>query len=134
MHRVPARFGPARLTHLDRATGRPIRRYERERPGQPVHVDIKKLGNIPDGGGHKALGPRAGRKPRSGARQEPVIGAALTGASRRSTERGAKAVQERCVPQWEAVRRALAHRDTPGWRRSCAESSGSSVGASNSQE
>ncbi|MFD8416150.1 hypothetical protein ACFV2Q_31125, partial [Streptomyces sp. NPDC059650] len=31
---------------LDRATGRPIRRYERERPGELVHVDIKKLGNI----------------------------------------------------------------------------------------
>jgi hypothetical protein len=32
-----------------------------------VHVDIKKLGNIPDGGGHKVLGRKAGRKKRSGA-------------------------------------------------------------------
>lgn len=40
----------ARLAHLDRATGRVIRRYERDRPGELVHVDIKKLGNIPDGG------------------------------------------------------------------------------------
>jgi hypothetical protein len=31
-----------------------------------VHVDTKKLGNIPDGGGHQALGRRAGRKNRSG--------------------------------------------------------------------
>ncbi|MET7791668.1 IS481 family transposase, partial [Streptomyces sp900116325] len=30
------------------------------------HVDIKKLGNIPDGGGHKTLGRQAGRKTRSG--------------------------------------------------------------------
>ncbi|MGW5344271.1 hypothetical protein [Streptomyces sp. HUAS TT3] len=27
-----------------------IRRYERDKPGELVHVDIKKLGNIPDGG------------------------------------------------------------------------------------
>jgi len=65
VHRVLTRFGLARLTHLDRATGRVIRRYERERPGELVHVDIKKLGNIPDGGGHKTLGRQAGRKTRS---------------------------------------------------------------------
>ncbi|WP_180686416.1 helix-turn-helix domain-containing protein, partial [Streptomyces gossypiisoli] len=56
VHRVLARYGLARLAHLDRATGRVIRRYERDRPGELVHVDIKKLGNIPDGGGHKVLG------------------------------------------------------------------------------
>ena len=67
VHRVLTRYGLARLTHLDRATGRVIRRYERDRPGELVHVDIKKLGNIPDGGGHKALGRQAGRKTRSGA-------------------------------------------------------------------
>ncbi|MFI9719689.1 IS481 family transposase [Streptomyces sp. NPDC052396] len=67
VHRVLTRFGLARLTHPDRATGRVIRRYERARPGELVHVDIKKLGNIPDGGGHKALGRQAGRKTRSGA-------------------------------------------------------------------
>ncbi|WP_189787185.1 IS481 family transposase [Streptomyces capitiformicae] len=67
VHRVLTRFGPARLTHLDRATGRVIRRYERRRPGELVHVDIKKLGNIPDGGGHKTLGRQAGRRTRSGA-------------------------------------------------------------------
>ncbi len=66
VHRVLTRYGLARLTHLDRATGRNIRRYERDRPGELVHVDIKKLGNIPDGGGHKTLGRPAGRKTRSG--------------------------------------------------------------------
>jgi transposase InsO family protein len=65
VHRVLARFGLARLAHLDRATGRVIRRYERDRPGELVHVDIKKLGNIPVGGGHKTLGRQAGRKTRS---------------------------------------------------------------------
>lgn len=67
MHRVLARYGLARLAHLDRAAGRVIRRYERDRPGELVHVDIKKLGNIPDGGGHKALGRAAGRKNRTNA-------------------------------------------------------------------
>lgn len=42
-----------------------IRRYERERPGELIHVDVKKLGRIPDGGGHKTLGRQAGRATRS---------------------------------------------------------------------
>ncbi|WP_443066014.1 hypothetical protein [Streptomyces sp. NBC_00503] len=29
----------------------PLRRYERARPGELIHVDVKKLGRIPDGGG-----------------------------------------------------------------------------------
>ncbi|WP_121188546.1 IS481 family transposase [Nocardiopsis sp. Huas11] len=67
VHRILTRYRCARLTHLDRATGRVVRRYERERPGELVHVDIKKLGNIPDGGGHKTVGRPQGRKNRSGA-------------------------------------------------------------------
>uniref|UniRef100_A0AAU2JQQ2 IS481 family transposase n=1 Tax=Streptomyces sp. NBC_00049 TaxID=2903617 RepID=A0AAU2JQQ2_9ACTN len=67
VHRVLTRYRLARLTHLDRATGHVIRRYEREKPGELVHVDIKKLGNIPDGGGHKVLGRQAGRKTRRNA-------------------------------------------------------------------
>ncbi|KUN84264.1 hypothetical protein AQJ64_16020 [Streptomyces griseoruber] len=31
-------------------------RHERDRPGELLHVDVKKLGRIPDGGGHKVLG------------------------------------------------------------------------------
>ena len=38
-----------------------IRRYERDRPGELIHVDVKKLGRIPDGGGHKTNGRKAGR-------------------------------------------------------------------------
>ena len=60
VHRVLARYGLARLTHLDRATGRPVRRYERATPGELIHVDIKKLGNIPDGGGHRIHGRHTG--------------------------------------------------------------------------
>ncbi|WP_328418842.1 IS481 family transposase [Micromonospora sp. NBC_00389] len=65
VHRVLTRYRLARLTHLDRATGRVIRRYEHEHPGDLVHVDIKKLGNIPDGGGHRVLGRHAGTRNRS---------------------------------------------------------------------
>ncbi|WP_460359843.1 helix-turn-helix domain-containing protein, partial [Actinoallomurus bryophytorum] len=67
VHRVLVRYRLNRLAWTDRATGRVIRRYEHQAPGDLVHVDIKKLGNIPDGGGHKTLGRQAGRKTRSGA-------------------------------------------------------------------
>lgn len=44
--------GCARLDHGDRATDRlPVQRYQRERPGELIHVDVKKLAAIPDGGG-----------------------------------------------------------------------------------
>lgn len=65
VHRVLTRYRCARLAHLDRATGRVIRRYEHDQPGDLIHVDIKKLGNIPDGGGHKMLGRAAGQRRRS---------------------------------------------------------------------
>lgn len=50
-----------KLAHQDQATGLPVRkpapvRYERESPGDLVHVDIKKLGKIPDCGGWHAYG------------------------------------------------------------------------------
>ncbi len=55
------------LAHLDLATGRPVRkpalnRYEVAAPGLLVHVDIKKQGRIPDGGGHRMLGRQAGNR------------------------------------------------------------------------
>lgn len=60
VHRVLARHQMNRLAWMDRPTGRVIRRYERERPGDLVHVDIKKLGKIPDGGGWRVLGRTQG--------------------------------------------------------------------------
>ena len=66
VHRVLVRYRAPRLADLDRATGVTVRRYERARPGELVHLDVKKLGRIPDGGGHKVLGRPAGRKHRSG--------------------------------------------------------------------
>jgi transposase InsO family protein len=65
VHRVLTRYGVARLAHLDRGSGRVIRRYERAAPGELVHVDIKKLGNIPDGGGHRMVGRQVGQRHRT---------------------------------------------------------------------
>ena len=70
---VPARTASAilrrhhmpRLSCLDPITGIPIRtshtvrRYERERPGELIHVDVKKIGKIPDGGGWRVHGRAA---------------------------------------------------------------------------
>jgi hypothetical protein len=71
VHRVLTRYHVARLTHLDRATAAPIRRYERDAPGDLVHVDIKKLGNIPDGGGHRIHGRTLGTR-HSSAHRDPT--------------------------------------------------------------
>jgi transposase InsO family protein len=49
--------GLGRLDRGDRATNRePVRRYQRDTPGELIHVDIKKLGAIPDGGGWRIYG------------------------------------------------------------------------------
>jgi transposase InsO family protein len=62
VHRVLTRLGLNRLAWMDRPTGEVIRRYEHERPGDMVHVDIKKLGRIPDGGGWRVVGRTQGQK------------------------------------------------------------------------
>jgi site-specific DNA-cytosine methylase len=55
----------SRLAHLDRPTGAPIR-YERERAGELVHIDVKKLGRIPAGGGWRIHGRSSATKHRGG--------------------------------------------------------------------
>ena len=65
-HRILIRHGLPPLAACDRATGEPVRRYEHQRPGDLVHIDVKKLGSIPDGGGHRVLGRAAGRANRTG--------------------------------------------------------------------
>jgi transposase InsO family protein len=56
VHRVLARLGLNRLAWMDRPTGRVIRRIVTDRPGELVHIDVKKLGRIPAGGGWRAHG------------------------------------------------------------------------------
>jgi transposase InsO family protein len=49
--------GLGRLDRGDRATKvEPVVRYQRDRPGELIHVDIKKIGAIPDGGGWRLHG------------------------------------------------------------------------------
>ncbi|MGY1787797.1 helix-turn-helix domain-containing protein, partial [Geodermatophilus sp. SYSU D00698] len=56
VHRILTRHRMPRLAWLDRPSGEPVRRYERARPGELVHVDVKKLGAIRPGGGWRAHG------------------------------------------------------------------------------
>ena len=65
VHAVLVRCQINRLSHLDRATGEPIRRYEHDAPGDLIHVDVKKLGKVPDGGGWRYVGRHQGDKNRS---------------------------------------------------------------------
>lgn len=65
--RIIARNGLPPLSALDPMTGQVIRsskqtatRYQREQPGELAHMDVKKLGRIPDGGGWKAHGREMG--------------------------------------------------------------------------
>jgi transposase InsO family protein len=65
--RALRRRGLPPLSALDPITGEVIRsskqtsvRYERELPGELAHMDVKKLGRIPDGGGWKAHGRAMG--------------------------------------------------------------------------
>jgi transposase InsO family protein len=55
---VLRRSGVPRLGETDRPTRTPIR-YERDRPGELVHIDVKKLGKIRQGGGWRKLGRQA---------------------------------------------------------------------------
>ena len=70
--RVLARHQMPLLRDLDALTGEPVRRgpvsgvrYEREHPGELIHIDVKKLGRIPQGGGWRAHG----RGPKPAARR-----------------------------------------------------------------
>ena len=60
VHRVLTRYGLAKLRWLDRPTGRVIRRMTQTSCGELVHVDVKKLGKIPAGGGWRMLGRAKG--------------------------------------------------------------------------
>ncbi|WP_144793354.1 IS481 family transposase [Microbacterium paludicola] len=65
--RVIVRYRMPLLAHVDQSTGLRVRkpsanRYEAASPGELVHVDIKKLGRIPNGGGWRKLGFTVGRR------------------------------------------------------------------------
>ncbi|HEU5456529.1 MAG TPA: IS481 family transposase [Nocardioides sp.] len=69
--RILRRHDVPHLRECDPMTGEVIRsskqtsiRYERQRPGELVHMDVKKLGKIPPGGGWKAHGRANGNRDR----------------------------------------------------------------------
>jgi transposase InsO family protein len=64
-HAVLTRCRINRLAHVDRRTREPVHRYEHDAPGELVHVDVKKLGNIPVGGGHRVVGRQQGGRNRA---------------------------------------------------------------------
>ena len=75
VHAVLVRCRLNRLSHIDIRTGESIRRYEHDHPGSLIHVDVKKLGNIPTGGGWRFVGRSQARRT---VQPLPVAAAALT--------------------------------------------------------
>ena len=71
VHAVLVRCRINRLTHLDRATVDPSRRYEHENPSDLIHVDVKKLGRVPDGGGWRYVGRQQGDSNRAATPDKP---------------------------------------------------------------
>jgi len=71
VYAILRRAGRSRLADIDRPTRRVVR-YQRERPGELIHIDVKQLARIPEGGGHRMLGRQAGRanQTRSGRRRD----------------------------------------------------------------
>ena len=65
VHAVLVRCRLNRLSHVDRRTGEPVRRYEHDSPGAMIHVDVKKLGNVPEGGGWRYVGRQQGNQNRA---------------------------------------------------------------------
>jgi len=84
VHAVLVRCRLNRLSHVDKRTGEVVRRYEHDRPGAMIHVDVTKFGNIPDGGGHRFVGRQQGNRNRAATigaprtkNREPIIGKAF---------------------------------------------------------
>lgn len=85
VHQVLRRYGCPRLKWTDPATGARIKtssrdkhRYEHAAAGDLIHVDIKKLGRIPDGGGWRMAGRGSAADRRAGSARDR---AARAGAS-----------------------------------------------------
>jgi transposase InsO family protein len=149
VHAMLVRCRINRLAHIDRRTGETARRYEHDRPGALIHVDVKKLGNIPDGGGWRYVGRARGKrhraatpgKPRT-ARRDPKMDTAFVHTVLDDHSRVAYAEihdGETAATAMGVLRRAVAHfaaRDitadrvlsdngsayrSRAWRQACAE-------------
>jgi transposase InsO family protein len=142
VHAVLTRHNLSRLAWLDRPTGTLIRRYERARPGELVHVDVKKLGRLRDGGGWRVHG--RDNLERRRARYGPRVGydyihAAIDDHTRIAyaeihpdekadtcagfLRRAATALADHGIPRIERVMtdNALAYRRSHAWRDTLAD-------------
>jgi transposase len=103
--RILRRLGLNRIKALEPAE--PVRRYERQHPGELIHIDIKKLGRF-DKVGHRITGDRTGQSKSRGIGWEFVhvsIDDASRLASRRSCPtRDRKAPSPSSRPQWPTTR------------------------------
>lgn len=87
IHRILARHAISRLRDLDvdgQDLREPIRRYEYAYPGGMIHVDVKKLGRIPAGGGWRVHG-RGSARHRAG---ETARHAAARARKKQAVQRG----------------------------------------------
>lgn len=91
--RVLQRLGLNKLSALEPA--QPTRRYERERPGELIHIDIKKLGRF-DKAGHRAYGERREEWRNRGAGWE-FVHVAIDDASRIAFSRIMKSERKACA-------------------------------------
>jgi transposase InsO family protein len=76
LHAIWARHGVSRLSDLERRSGRVVRRIETSRPGELIHMDVKKQAKIPPGGGWRIHG-RLGRTNRPGHKKRVPTGYAF---------------------------------------------------------
>ncbi len=110
VHRILTACQISRLWHVDRVTGEPVRRYDMSRPGELVHVDIKKLGNVPDGGSWVATRAAATAK-LTVIPTGPAPGTAgRTWATAMSTARSTPS------PAWPTAKRWTTRPPPPPWR------------------
>jgi hypothetical protein len=71
---ILTRIGMGKLGRLGL---QPAQRYERELPGELIHIDVKKLGRIHSGAGHRVTGKRGrytGQRTDTEGRARKVVG------------------------------------------------------------
>lgn len=71
VHAVLVRCRLNRLSHVHRVSGEPVCRYQHPYPGALRHVDVNKLGNVPDGGGWGYVGRKQGSRNRAATPDKP---------------------------------------------------------------
>lgn len=113
VHRILVSCRINRLWHIDRATGEPIRRYEAERPGELVHLDVKKLGNIPDGAGGSCSAATAALPT-----TRPISAASANDPAARPSATATSTPPSTAAPAWPTQRRSTTKPPPPRSRSS----------------